>query len=126
MNHMLGIKMVKLKLKNKYTTEEFYEKIAGTSFDAGSPELIKYGPAYIIAFPEVDRNNQVVIQADRKGIIYVQRAATPIGLDKQFRNEMLEDLTGGLSGMSVLFGKKKKLCMELVDRTASQLESMDL
>lgn len=126
MTAVLGVKMVKLKLKNKYTTEEFYEKIAGTRFEAGTPELIKYGPAYIIAFPEVDRNNQVVIQADRKGIIYVQRAATPIGLDKQLRNEMLEDLTGGLSGMSVLLGKKKKLCMALVDKTAEQLEAMDL
>ena len=123
---MFGVKMIKLKLKNTYTTEKFYEKIAGVRFEAGSPELIKYGPAYIIAFPEVDRNNQVVIQADRKGIIYVQRASTPIGLDKQLRNEMLEDLTGGLSGMSVLMGKKKKLCMELVDKTAAQLENMGL
>ena len=123
---MLGIKMVKLKLQNSYTTEEFYDKIAGTSFEAGTPELIKYGPAYIIAFPEVDRNNQVVIQSDSKGRVVVQRASTPIGLDKQLRNEMLEDLTGGLSGFSVLFGNKKKRCMELVDKTAAQLESMGL
>ena len=123
---MFGIKLIKLKLNNKYTTEEFYEKIAGTSFEAGTPELVKYGPVYVIAFPEVDRNNQVQIQANGKGEIYVQRATTPIGLDKQLRNEMLEELTGGLSSMSVLVGKKKKLCMELVDKTAAQLQSMGL
>ena len=123
---MFGVKLIKLKLKNTYTTEEFYEKIAGTSFEAGTPELVKYGPAYVIAFPEVDRNNQVQIQADGKGKIYVQRAVTPIGLDKQLRNEMLEDLSCGISGLYALGGKKKKLCMALVDKTAAQLEAMGL
>lgn len=123
---MFGVKLVQAKLKNKYTTEELYEKIAGVSFEAGTPELVKYGPAYVIAFPEVDRNNQVQIQADRKGKIYVQRAVTPIGLDKQLRNELLDDLTGGLSSMSMLGGKKKKLCIALVDKTVAQLESMEL
>ena len=123
---MLGIKLVKLKLKNTYTTQELYEKIAGVTFEAGVPQLVKYGPAYVIAFPEQDRNNQVQIQCDRKGKVYVQRATTPIGLDKAINNIILEDLTGGLSGMSVLGGKKKKRCEQLVDKTAEQLEAMDL
>ena len=123
---MFGVKMIRLKLKNAYTTEEFYAKIAGTSFEAGTPALVKYGPAYVIAFPEVDRNNQIQIQADGNGRIFVQRTVMPIGFDKQLRNEMLDDLTCGLSSTSMLFGKKKKLCMALVDQTAAQLQSMDL
>ena len=123
---MFGVKMVRLKLKESYTTESFYEKIAGVKFEAGTPELVKYGPVYVIAFAEIDRNNQIQIQADRKGRIFVQRAVTPIGLDKQLRNELLDDLTGGLSSTSMLFGKKKKLCMALVDKTAAQLEAMGL
>ena len=123
---MFGVKMIRLKLKNTYTTEEFYEKIAGVSFEAGTPELVKYGPAYVIAFPEVDRNNQVQIQADGKGRVYIQRAVVPIGLDKQLRNEILEDVTGGLSGMSAIMGKKKKICIAMVDKTAEQLEAMGL
>ena len=123
---MFGVKIRKLKLKDTYTTEQLYEKIAGIRFEAGTPELVKYGPVYVIAFPEIDRNNQVQIQADSKGKIFVQRAVTPIGLEKQLRNEMLDDLTCGLSSMSMVFGKKKKLCMALVDKTADQLEAMGL
>ena len=123
---MFGVKIRKLKLKDIYTKEQFYAKIAGTRFEAGTPELVKYGPVYVIAFPEIDRNNQIQIQADGKGRIFVQRAVTPIGLEKQLRNEMMDDLTGGLSSMSMLLGKKKKLCIALVDKTADQLEAMDL
>ena len=123
---MFGITMEKLKLQQKYTTEEFYQRIAGVQLAAGVPELVKYGPVYVIAFPELDRNNQVQIQADRKGQIFVQRATTPIGLDKAISNMILEDLTGGLSGMSVLGGKKKKLCEKQVKETAKQLMTMGL
>lgn len=123
---VFGITIEKLKLRNKYTTEQFYDKICDISFEAGIPQLVKYGPVYVIAFPELDRNNQVQIQADRKGIVYVQRSTQPIGLDKIVKNMVMEDLTNGLSGMSVILGKKKKICNELVTKTARQLEAMDL
>ena len=118
--------METLKPNTVYTTEEFYEKIKNVEFEAGVPQLVKYGPAYVIAFPEQDRNNQVQIQVDRKGKIYVQRSTQPIGLDKMAANMLLDNLTGGLSSMSVLGGKKKKLCEELVKKTAAQLRQMDL
>lgn len=126
MKNMFGVKLEKLKLNNKYTTEEFFEKIAGQRFEAGVPQLVKYGPAYVIAFPEQDRNNQVQIQADRKGVIYVQRATTPIGLDKAINNMIMDNLTGGLSSMSILGGKAKKRCIELVDITVKEIESLGL
>ena len=123
---MLGIKMEKLKLKGSYTIQELYDQIQEEAFEAGHPALVKYGPAYVIAFPEVDRNNQVQILVDRKGNFTVMRANQPIGLDKIVRNEVLEKLTGGLSGASVLMGKKKKLCETLVTKTADHINGMGL
>ena len=123
---MLGIKMIYLKLNNAYSVEEFYDKIKNESFEAGVPALVEYGPALVIAFPEVDRNNQVQILRDRKGRFCVMRSTQPIGLDKIARNMVLEKMTGGLSGMSVIIGNKKKVCNEMVEKTAAHIEAMGL
>ena len=123
---MLGIKMIYLKLKGEYSIEDFYDRIKDENFEAGYPQLVKYGPALVIAFPENDRNNQVQIQRDRKGRFCVFRSTQPIGLDKIAKNMLLEKVTGGLSGMSVLVGNKKKICMEQVEKTAAHIEAMGL
>ena len=123
---MFGVKMIYLDLKASYTMEEFYDKIKLEPFEAGYPQLVKYGPALVIAFPEIDRNNQVQIQRDRKGRFCVLRSIQPIGLDKVIKNIVLENLTKSMSGMSSIIGNKKKICNELVEKTAKHIEAMGL
>ena len=118
--------MIYLELKNSYSMEEFYNKIKDTRFEAGPAQLVEYGPALVIAFPELDRNNQVQILRDRKGRFCVMRSTQPIGLDKILKNMVLEDLTDGLTGMSAIIGNKKKLCNALVEKTAAQIDELNL
>ena len=118
--------MIYLKLNNSYSMEQFYDKIKDTHFEAGPAQLVEYGPALVIAFPELDRNNQVQILRDRKGRFCVMRSTQPIGLDKILENMFLEELTNGLTGMSAVFGNKKKLCNALVEKTAAHIDELNL
>lgn len=62
-----GVRMEKLNLKGDYPTlQDFYEKIKDVEFEAGKPSLVKSGLAYVIAFPQIDRNNQVQILGTRE------------------------------------------------------------
>lgn len=122
---MFGVKQIKIETKTKMSIQEFYEKIKDVHFDAGEPQLVKNGFAWLIAFPEVDRNNQVQILGD-KGKFYVTRAVQPAGLDKLVKNIALEQLTDGWSGMSAAFGDKKKLCMHLTELAAETIKKLDL
>lgn len=116
---------VKLKLSREYTIEELYELIKDVPFEAGKPELVNHGPAVLIAFPQLDRNNQVQILG-KKGKYNVMRSVQPAGLDKAFSNIALEKFTGGLSGFSGAFGKTKKRCEELAKITGEQINAMNL
>lgn len=121
----LGVKSEKLKLSGDYSVEALYEKIKDVPFEAGQPQLVKNGFAYIIAFPELDRNNQVQINGF-KGSFSVQRSPQPAGLNKMAGNMALDQLTDGLSSLSGAFGNKKKLCMELVTKTAETINALGL
>ena len=122
---MLGVRVEKLNLKNDYSIEELYEKIKDVEFEAGKPELVKNGLAWIIVFPQLDRNNQVQILGG-KGKYTVQRSVQPAGLDKLAANMALEKLTGGLTGFSGAFGDTKKRCMELATKTAAQINALGI
>lgn len=122
---LFGLKQIKIETKTKMTIQEFYEKIKDTPFDAGEPQLVKNGFAWVIAFPEVDCNNQVQILGD-KGKFYVTRSAQPAGLGKLARNMALGHLTDGWFGMSAAFGSNKKLCMHLTERTAETIKGLNL
>lgn len=123
---MFGVTLIQIKPRNTYTIEELFEKIKNVPFEAGQPQLLRYAMAQAICFPEQDRNNQVQISVDKKGRINVMRSPQPMALEKVAKNLALDQLTGGLSGMSMLGGKKKKLCEQLTKRTAEQLKELDL
>lgn len=122
---MFGIKQIKIETRTPMSIQDFYEKIKDVHFEAGEPQLVKNGLAWVIAFPEVDRNNQVQILGD-KGKFYVTRAVQPAGLGKFAKNIALEALTDGWSGMSAAFGDKKKLCMHLTELAAETIKGLDL
>lgn len=122
---MLGVKSVKLELKGNYTFEELFEKIKDVEFEAGKPSLVKNGFAWVIAFPELDRNNQVQILGN-KGKYQVTRSVQPAGVDKMLANMALDSLTDGWSSMSGGLGNTKKLCMELVEKTANTINALGL
>lgn len=122
---MLGVRTEKVECRSVSTLEELYEKIKDVPFEAGKPELVKNGFAWIIAFPQLDRNNQVQI-AGNKGKFTVMRSTQPAGVGKMLGNMMLDELTDGWSSMSAAFGNTKKLCMELTTKTAETIRSMNL
>lgn len=122
---MFGVRTIKVSTSSPYSLEEFFEKIKDTAFDAGKPALVKDGLTYVIAFPQIDRNNQVQIVGN-KGRFYIQRSVQPAGIDKMVANMALEELTGGLTGLSGAFGGAKKKCMELVQNTADIILAMNL
>lgn len=122
---ILGVRTIKISTSSSYSLEEFFEKIKDTPFDAGKPALVKDGLTYVIAFPQIDRNNQVQIIGN-KGLFYVQRSIQPAGIDKMVANMALEKLTDGLTGLSGAFGSAKKKCMELAQNTADIILAMNL
>ena len=56
-----GLKIKKVETKNDYSVETLYEAIKDHEFTPGKPELVTQLAAKIIAFPAVDRQNQVQI-----------------------------------------------------------------
>ena len=122
---MFGVKTIKVCTSSPYSLEEFFEKIRDTAFDAGKPALVKDGLTYVIAFPQIDRNNQVQIVGS-KGMFYIQRSVQPAGIDKMVANMALKKLTDGLTGLSGAFGGAKKKCIELVQNTADIILTMNL
>ena len=123
---MFGVTLIQIKPKNAYTIEELFERIKNVPFEAGEPQLLHYAMARAICFPVQDRNNQVQITLDKKGRINVMRSPQPMSVEKVAKNMALDELTGGLTSMSMLGGKKKKLCEQLTKRTAEQLKELDL
>ena len=119
---LMGTKLV---LSKNYSLEELFELIKDVNFEAGVPQMAKHGPTPWIVFPQMDRNNQVVIGGSN-GKFYAQRSAQPIGMDKAAKNIVLDQLTGGLSGFSAAFGKTKKRCEELAKKTGEQINAMHL
>lgn len=121
----MGLMGTKLKLSKNYTIEELFELIKDVDFEAGRVSMASHGPTKWIVFPQMDRNNQVVIGGSN-GKFYAQRSAQPIGIDKALGNVLLSNLTGGLSGFSAAFGKTKKRCEQLAESVGNQINAMKL
>jgi hypothetical protein len=79
----------------------------------------------VIAFPQLDNNNQVQILG-ANGKYSVQRSVQPVGVDKMLMNMALDNLTGGLTSLSGAFGDTKKRCMELATKTADTINALGL
>lgn len=124
---MFGVKTIKIVPKEKMTLEELFDKIKDQQFDAGTPEYIKHGFNYVIAFPPEDRENQVWIIASKNGFI-VQRSVAVAGLSNMVKNavkaEVLDKLSGGVTGMISTFGSPKKACMAHCDDVANKVKAI--
>lgn len=123
---LFGVRIEKLNLKGSFETiKELYEAIKDVDFEAGKTELVKDGLAWVIAFPQLDRNNQVQILGS-KGKYSVQRSVQPAGLGNLAANLALDKITEGFSSMSGAFGDTKKLCMEQVTKTADTINGLGI
>jgi len=124
---MLGVKMIKIEPKEAITLEELYEKIKDISFAAGTPEYIKHGLNYVIAFPPEDRENQVWIITSKNGFI-VQRSVAIAGVGNMVKNmakaEILNDISGGVTGMVSHLGSPKKTCMAHCEDVAEKVKAI--
>ena len=113
--------------KEKMTLEELFDKIKDQQFDAGAPELTKHGFNMVIAFPPEDRENQVWIIATKNGFT-VQRSVIVAGVSNMIKNgikaEVLDTLSGGITGMISTFGSPKKACMAHCDDVAAKVKAI--
>lgn len=127
LGEMLGVKMIKIAPKENMTLEELYNKIKDQQFDAGVPEYIKHGFNYVIAFPPEDRENQVWIIESKNGFT-VQRSVVIAGISNMVKNELkadiLDKVSGGITGMISTFGSPKKACMAHCDDVAEKVKAM--
>jgi len=125
-----GFKMKKIVTKESYTIEELYAKIQNHQFTAGQPSLSKHGMTYVITFPPLDANNQVWITQAQLGKGPYQKwqifKNEEVGVGNAVLNEIGNQLTGGLSRLSSIFGGKAKQIEQLVEATANELSAMDL
>lgn len=131
---MFGFKRRKVLARNQYSVESLYEAVKNHKFTAGTPELLTIAYASVITFPPLDRNNQVWIEDDKwvkwykrdqcqKWLVHV---AEPLGGGALLKNMALDEVTGGLAGLSAYFGKTVKEAERLVVITAQELDSLGL
>jgi len=127
LGEMFGVKTIKIVPKEATTLEELFEKIKDVQFDAGAPEYVKHGFNYIIAFPPEDRENQVWIVGTKNSFI-VERSVVIAGLSNMVKNgvkaEVLDHLSGGVTGMISAFGGPKKACMAHCDDVADKIKAI--
>lgn len=126
LGELFGVKNEKLNLSKEYDFKSLYEAIKDVEFEAGKPSLVKHGFADVIVFPQLDRNNQIWISKGLKGEWIVMRSVQPAGVGNVLKNELLETVTDGWSGLSGAFGDTKKKCMELVVKTAETINALGL
>lgn len=125
---MFGVKIIKITPQvAQMTLEELYEKIKDVQFSAGAPEYVKHGGNYIIAFPPEDRENQVWIIATKTGF-QVQRSVGIAGVSNMVKNmvtaEVLDTVSGGITGAVSAFGSPKKACMAHCDEVAEKVKAI--
>ena len=123
---MLGVKFKTVTTKKEYTIEEFYNTIKDHSFSAGAPALTKHGLSTIIAFPPLDRHNQVWIMPyltfKKTSTSKFQVSKNDVaGMGNAAVNIALSDLTGGLTNFRGMLGRYAKAAEKLVDMTAGEL-----
>ncbi|MEE3419894.1 MAG: hypothetical protein VZR02_02135 [Lachnospiraceae bacterium] len=130
-----GVKMVKLKLSGQYDIDGLFEKIKDVDFgEAGVPQVGKSSPLFkennVIYFPKIDRNNQVWITQNKKGVFTVQRSTIIVGVKEAVKNMAKDDLlnavTFGFAGMHSVLGGPEKQCEKAVDHVAEVIDGMGL
>lgn len=123
-----GVKVIKIKFKNKYTPEEFLEKIKNVNFEAGVPFIRKQGLGTLIVFPPLDRQNEVQIVPQGIGpfdTVVVNKGELATVKDDIITGA-LNAVTGGFYGALGVVGKNTKEAERLVQATADVLKGLDL
>ena len=125
-----GLKIKKVETKNSYSVESLYEAIKDKEFTPGKPELVTQLAAKIIAFPAVDRQNQVQITqgwiGGGEGKKWTILKAEAAGLDNMAKNMIIDKLTGGFGSLGSLGGKNSKLCEQQVDAVVDEFNALGL
>ena len=126
---MMGMKTEKIVTKEPLDIEEFYEKIKDVEFEAGKPECVKHGLAYLVCFPKVDNENQVWITGN-KGKFIIQRSTIIAGvgnmIESSIKAELKDKLTFGVFVLKSTFGAPKKQCMAQVEEIAEKIKALDI
>ncbi|MDO4961712.1 MAG: hypothetical protein Q4E57_07670 [Eubacteriales bacterium] len=127
---MLGIKNVKIQTKSSMTLEEFYNAIKDAPFgEAGTPGYVKHGFGYVIAFPQIDEQNQVWITGKGNKFL-VQRSAMVAGIQNMIVNDVKADIMNefslGITGVISQFGSPQKTCLAMVDKVADVINALGL
>ncbi len=128
---MFGVKVKTVSTSKEYTIEEFYDAIKDHSFSAGAPALTKHGLATIITFPPLDRYNQIwiipVLGIKKKATAKFQISKNDAaGVGNMAVNGVLDDLTGGLTGIRSVVGGNVKKSEKLVELTVDELNALHL
>lgn len=125
-----GLKIKKVETQNSYSIESLYEAIKDHEFTPGKPELVSQLAAKIIAFPAVDRQNQVQITqgwiGTGEGKKWTILKAEAAGLDNMAKNLVIDKLTNGWGSLGSLGGKNSKLCEQQVDAVVSEFNALGL
>ena len=121
-----GIKTVELKVNHAKNLEELYDEIKDVPFRLGAPVIAKgHGVGNVIAYPAIDKNNQVQIWYYRKKFM-ICRSEFPAGNKNFFMSIALDTLTEGITSISGAVGNNKQICNQLVEEMGEKLNSMDL
>lgn len=110
----IGVKQCRVEAGGCQTLEDLFVKIRDLTFAAGKPEI--YRKEDVIAFPAIDDKNQVQIFGE-KGRFMVIRSTMPTGMGwKEAPSEKIPATAGG----------RKKMCIELCQKTADQINALNL
>ena len=126
---MFGFKIKKIVTKNAYSIEALYETIKNHEFTAGKPELTEHGFTNVITFPALDRNNQIWIlpaQMKKECTKWFVQKQKRAGVKNMAVDMALDEISGGWSSFSGVFGKTARRAEELTEITAKELDSLGL
>jgi len=91
-------------------------------------EFVRHGFNKIIAFPPEDRENQVWIIPLNKKTFLVERSTVIAGIGNMIKNDVkaqiLDTLSGGVTGMISAFGDPKNACMAHCDEVAEKVKAL--
>ena len=118
--------------KKPYTIEELYDLIKDHTFSAGKPTLAQQASYHVIAFPAIDEFNQVtIVPSGIQSSNYYQKWAViknshKAGIGNAIKNQFLDDVSFGVTGMFSFFGKNANKGYEDVEKIAQEMQALDL
>ena len=126
-----GVKIKRVELSKAYTCDELVAAMKESGeWEMGEPFAVKHGFAWLVAFPPIDRQNQVWVQpcskepAQKWQIMLSHDIAGDFG--NMAKNALLDAVTDGWASMGSVFGKKAKAGEKQVDDVIEALKSRNL